>query len=237
MSYRDDLEALRTRQAALDLQVAETTRQRDEVRRMVDEANARAKLPVLANISIASPCKASWDAMTGDDRTRMCAQCNKHVFNLSEMTNAEAEALIAEKAGRLCARYFQRADGTILLADCEIGAGKRRRRRVLLASTAAIAFGTGLAAATIKLTTPTPTIGSISTTTSDDSMAPATATAPDDTIEEPRAMLGQVAISPKQAEVLRLQELRQRAADADAALAHAKAEAEAAAIDLANATR
>ena len=146
MTYRDDLEALRARHAALEAQVAENTRQRDEVGRMVDEAAARARLPVLADIRIASPCKADWNTMTGDDRARLCHHCDKQVFNLSELTRDEAEALIRDKAGQLCAQYYRRADGTILLADCSIGAASKRKRRVLVAGSAVFAAGAGLAA-------------------------------------------------------------------------------------------
>jgi hypothetical protein len=113
---------------------------------MVEEANARARLPVLADIRIAAPCKADWNAMTGDDRARLCHHCDKHVFDLSEMTRDEAEALIRDKAGQLCAQYYRRADGTILLADCTIGAASKRKRRVLVAGSALLAAGAGLAA-------------------------------------------------------------------------------------------
>jgi hypothetical protein len=41
MAYRSDLEALEARHAALEAEVAERTRQRDEIARMVDEARSR----------------------------------------------------------------------------------------------------------------------------------------------------------------------------------------------------
>ena len=113
---------------------------------MVEEASARARLPVLADIRIASPCKADWNAMTGDDRARLCHHCDKHVFNLSELTRDEAETLIRDKAGQLCAQYYRRPDGTILLADCAIGAASKRKRRVLVAGSALFAAGAGFAA-------------------------------------------------------------------------------------------
>lgn len=76
----------------------------------------------LENLHIASPCHASWDAMTGDDQTRFCKSCSKNVFNLSMMTRAQAENLIREKEGKLCVRYAQRADGTVITTDCPVGA-------------------------------------------------------------------------------------------------------------------
>src|SRR5262245_37711759 len=110
MTYRDDIAALTARKQALDVEVADRTRERDEAARMLAEANERLRLPVLDNIRVASPCKAAWDDMVGDDRVRHCGKCDKDVFNLSAMTRDEAETLIREKHGNLCARYFKRAD-------------------------------------------------------------------------------------------------------------------------------
>ena len=44
----------------------------------------------LDDIQIATPCSASWDDMRGDDRVRHCGDCRMNVYNLSEMTRAEA---------------------------------------------------------------------------------------------------------------------------------------------------
>ncbi len=154
MSYRSDLEALAARHDALAAEVATKTRELDGVSRMLDEVKQRAKLPVLPNIRVASPCRADWGAMTGDERVRACGQCNKNVYNLSEMTRDEAEALILAKEGRLCVRYFQRHDGTILLKDCVVGVAQKRKRRVIAAGAAALLAGGGFAA--FKLTRPEP---------------------------------------------------------------------------------
>lgn len=75
----------------------------------------------LEQIKIASPCHANWDEMTGTDQARFCQSCRKNVYNLSEMTRAEAEALIQEKEGCLCVRFYTRADGTLLTQDCPVG--------------------------------------------------------------------------------------------------------------------
>jgi hypothetical protein len=147
MPFRDDLDALAARHAALDTEVADRTRERDAAKQLLDDARARAKLPVLDNIRVASPCRADWAKMTGDDRVRACGECKQNVYNLSELTREEAEALIVEHAGRLCVRYYQRADGTILLADCTIGARRRRRTRVIVAAGLAGALAAGAAVA------------------------------------------------------------------------------------------
>jgi len=146
MSYRNDLDALAAREAALALEVEEKTRERDNAARLLDEARARERLPILDNIRVATPCSADWNAMTGDERARLCAQCDRHVYNISGLTRDEAEELIIEKEGLLCVRYFQRADGTILLADCEIGLKQKRRRRLIAVGAAATLAGAGMLA-------------------------------------------------------------------------------------------
>jgi hypothetical protein len=104
----------------------------------------------LEDIRVATPCRADWNEMLGDDRVRFCTKCSKQVFNLSELTRAEAEALIAERHGGLCGRYYQRADGTILLADCTVGGSGARARSFVLAT----ALAAGAAYAKLRHTTP-----------------------------------------------------------------------------------
>jgi hypothetical protein len=146
MSYRDDLAALSARHDALSTEVAHKTRELEQASRLLDDAKARARLPVLDNIRVASPCSADWAKMTGDERTRHCGDCKKNVYNLSDMTRDEAEALIVAKEGRLCVRYFQRTDGTILLKDCSVGVSRKRRRRIIAAGAAALLVGGGVLA-------------------------------------------------------------------------------------------
>jgi hypothetical protein len=83
----------------------------------------------LDNIRVASPCRASWEAMTGDDKARFCQSCHKNVFNISLMTREEAETLIREKEGNLCVRFARRADGTIVTGDCPVGRRVRKTKR------------------------------------------------------------------------------------------------------------
>ena len=99
---------------------------------------------LLANVRVASPCSARWGHMAGDEQARFCSQCSKHVYNLSAMTAEAATALIREKEGQLCARFYQRADGTMLTADCPVGAARGWSRLKHLiwagATTAIMAF-------------------------------------------------------------------------------------------------
>lgn len=122
-------------------------------------ANAKVRnhqLPVLAQIRVASPCRANWTEMAGDDRSRFCAECKTQVFNLSEMSREQGERLVIERNGDLCARYYQRADGTILTADCAVGAHAGNRNRVVVAAGLAVALIGGGAVAGHQLATTGP---------------------------------------------------------------------------------
>ena len=68
---------------------------------------SKASIP-LDMISVASPCHAEWDDMSGDDKSRFCGQCSKNVYNLSAMTAGEAQNLIEEHEGTMCVRYYKR---------------------------------------------------------------------------------------------------------------------------------
>lgn len=103
----------------------------------------RDRLPSLDELRVAAPCPADWAAMSGDARVRHCGACKRNVYDLSELTRAEAEALILEKEGRLCVRFYRRADGTILFGNCAVGVW-RRRRRVLVSAVVAFVFGLSL---------------------------------------------------------------------------------------------
>jgi len=93
----------------------------------------------LNNIKIASPCSADWAGMYGNDRKRFCGDCKLNVYNISGMTLKEAEGLLEQSEGRLCVRYYRRADGTILTKDCPVGLAKVRQR-IVVGATATIAL-------------------------------------------------------------------------------------------------
>jgi hypothetical protein len=90
----------------------------------------------LDNIHIASPCSADWNEMYGDDRKRFCGDCKLNVYNLSDMTRDEAENLLMISEGRLCVRFFRRADGTVLTRNCPVGwrAVKQKTSRMATAA-------------------------------------------------------------------------------------------------------
>jgi hypothetical protein len=157
--FRNDLDALKTRLASLDEELAalrtktreyEAARERlaqietehADLRREIDARTARRAAPFLDTLRIASPCNESWDEMIGDERTRFCARCQKNVHNISEMTRDEAETFLESVASAACVRMYQRADGMVLTADCPVGVRKKRVKRLFLAT-----VGGGLAAA------------------------------------------------------------------------------------------
>lgn len=106
----------------------------------------------LNNLKIASPCPTSWDGMYGNDQVRFCAECKLNVYNLSGMTRHEAEKLLLSTEGRLCVRYFRRADGTILTQDCPVG-WRALKKRVTNLAAAACTLVLGLMSA-VMMTVP-----------------------------------------------------------------------------------
>src|SRR5439155_8496974 len=143
MPYRDDYDAMANRCSELE---RELSRSRAEL----EQARRARSLPLLDQIRVASPCKASWDAMEGGDQVRFCVQCSKNVYDLSGMTREAAEQLVQETEGRVCVRFYRRADGTVLTSDCPVGARKLRFRRAAIAAVGAgiLALGAAWATAT-----------------------------------------------------------------------------------------
>src|SRR5260370_29655259 len=94
----------------------------------------------LGNLRIAVPCQASWEGMAGDERVRHCTLCSLNVYNFAEMTRDEVRELLMRTEGRVCARLYRRADGTVLTRDCPTGlrAMRLRASRVAAALVAAL---------------------------------------------------------------------------------------------------
>lgn len=100
--------------------------------------NRRVHLDIL---DIPNPCTEDWSRMSGDERSRFCGTCKNHVYNLSAMTREEAEALLSHSDGRVCVRFYRRADGTVVTADCtpeRFAAARRRARRALVFAAAMV---------------------------------------------------------------------------------------------------
>jgi len=86
------------------------------------------------------PCDMAWHAMPGTDQRRHCAACGEDVFDLSAMTEADAEALMADDVHR-CIRYTIGADGRV-----EHRAEPPRRRSRWRRRAVALIAGVGIAA-------------------------------------------------------------------------------------------
>jgi hypothetical protein len=71
----------------------------------------------LDDMFIPEPCPASWEGMTGDDRVRSCAECGQHVYNLTAMSPADADALLRARGDELCGCAFRRPDGTLTIEE------------------------------------------------------------------------------------------------------------------------
>jgi hypothetical protein len=52
------------------------------------------------------------------------------------MTRDEAEELVMNAEGRLCVKFYKRADGSILTQDCPVGWAKVKQRARMLATAA-----------------------------------------------------------------------------------------------------
>jgi hypothetical protein len=87
---------------------------------------------VVDSIEIAIPCKASWDAMVGDDRVRHCGDCRQNVYNIAAFSRAEAMRLLQQRSGRVCVRIFRRPDGTVITDDCRARLRAARKRGLLI---------------------------------------------------------------------------------------------------------
>jgi hypothetical protein len=88
----------------------------------------------MKNVRVATPCQASWEGMAGNERVRHCTLCALNVYNFAEMTRAEIRALLVRAEGRVCARLYRRADGTLLTRDCPSGLRALRQRMSRLAT-------------------------------------------------------------------------------------------------------
>lgn len=105
-------------------------------------SRTKSTLPLLDQVSVASPCPANWEDMEGGDQKRFCQQCKLHVYDLSAMTAADAESFLQSETAnqkRACIRMVRRADGRVLTRDCPVGI-RRLRLRAIRAIAAAIAF-------------------------------------------------------------------------------------------------
>lgn len=81
-----------------------------------------------------------WEDLTpisGEANRKSCEECGLHVHNFAAMTAEEIDGVLRGSTGRVCARAYTRADGTVILQDCPVGL--RAVRRKLVRSVARVA--------------------------------------------------------------------------------------------------
>ena len=108
---------------------------------------------ILDRVSIGSSCQTDWEAMNGDHSQRYCDQCEKSVYNFSQLTRSQAEALIARTNRKLCARIERRPDGSILTADKSYSLPRFNQKFLRIASatmSAALSLAPVIAAKPVK---------------------------------------------------------------------------------------
>lgn len=146
--YRNEVDTLEARRVALE----------SELESVNERLKAKKRLPTLDDVRVASPCHVAWDAMKGDGRARFCGDCKKNVFNVSNMTKADAEQFLHDRLGSdTCIRFYRRADGTLLTDDCPVGLRAKIRWRMQKAILAGGLIAIAAAFAVKYFTTSCPT--------------------------------------------------------------------------------
>ncbi len=133
---------------------AELSRVNTQIQKMTNDRRIKLEPPtLLQRVKVASPCKQSWEDMTGDEKKRHCQRCEKTVYNLSEMTKVEAETLLKNNGSSLCVQFYRRQDGTVMTKDCNDLAKSQKRNRLFGAFALAAATMAGMTANTTWLGT------------------------------------------------------------------------------------
>lgn len=94
-------------------------------------------MSILDRVVVAAPCPVSWDSMEGDERVRHCAICVRSVYNISDMSDQDAERFFEENGTTQCVRFFRRSDGKLMTDNCPVGLRAIRNRIRLIVGVAA----------------------------------------------------------------------------------------------------
>src|SRR5579872_160274 len=90
-------------------------------------------------MTIAKPCRESWDAMAGTDTKRFCTACDRSVYDLSVLTRRQAADLLDKNAGKVCGRVNYDERGKQVFAQERNGIERLMQISVLGASAVASA--------------------------------------------------------------------------------------------------
>jgi hypothetical protein len=84
---------------------------------------------LLNSFVVKAPCSQDWNDMVGDDKVRLCSQCNLNVHNVSAMTDVEAAVVLKRRqAERVCVYAYQRPDGSVITDNCPTQLRKYRKK-------------------------------------------------------------------------------------------------------------
>jgi hypothetical protein len=97
---------------------------------------------LLRSVVVEKPCSVSWDTMTGDDKVRLCSQCNLNVHNISSMTDKKRQT------ERTCVFMYRKKDGAVVTENCpaKIRKGSNWIRSGVASALLILVFGVALSA-------------------------------------------------------------------------------------------
>jgi hypothetical protein len=75
-------------------------------------------------IEVETPCSKDWNRMRGSDEKRFCDHCNRDVYDLGAMSEADVQNLLCQQAGKLCVRFTRLSSGKIQTLDYSTGGRK-----------------------------------------------------------------------------------------------------------------
>jgi hypothetical protein len=105
-------------------------------------------------IQIPDPCSEDWELMRPQERGRFCARCEKHVHDLSAMTEQDVRELLEGAPDDICVSYLQDARGEVLLQPAIVPMARLSQRRPM----AHAALSLALAACAPHAAEPSPQI-------------------------------------------------------------------------------
>jgi hypothetical protein len=90
---------------------------------------------------IPNPCPESWDRLKPEEQGHFCESCQTKVWDLSAMTEDEAQALLANPpAGDFCVSYRERRDGGVAHRPPPVVPANRLMRRLPAAAGLSLAL-------------------------------------------------------------------------------------------------
>lgn len=134
-------------------------------------------------LQVETPCHMAWKELSGESDRRWCNECSLHVVDGSAMTKAAAEQLVTESEDRVCMRLAQDSDGNVVHAEEAPPMGRALRIGLAAAAGVLSACGDDRNAA--------PGGTEVEPTVEHTIEVP-----PDETIERPREIMGEMCYEP-----------------------------------------